>query len=140
MAFLLLNPSTADAAKDDPTVRRCCGFAAREGAASIEIINLFAFRTPKPAALRAAKREGVDIVGPENRQWIDRVLADPHVTHVVAGWGAQGTLAEKLDSAWIDTLKTQLWLRGALSLGRTKAGHPCHPLYLPTDAALSFYP
>ena len=80
ITFVLLNPSTADAVKLDPTLRRCVGFAKREGYGGMVILNLYAFRTKDPKVMMAA----ADPVGPDN----DRVLADVAGTGtVVAGWG-----------------------------------------------------
>jgi hypothetical protein len=51
MVWLMLNPSTADAMNDDPTIRRCIGFAQREGCGSIQVLNLYALRATKPKHL-----------------------------------------------------------------------------------------
>lgn len=60
LAVVMLNPSTADAARDDPTIRRCIAFAVREGHCGVEILNLFAFSATEPALLKSA----ADPVGP----------------------------------------------------------------------------
>src|SRR5712664_2208515 len=62
VCFVMLNPSTADAERDDPTIRRCCGFSRRWGYGGIVVVNLYAFRTSDPCCLRNA----VHPVGPEN--------------------------------------------------------------------------
>ena len=67
MLVVGLNPSTADAVHDDPTVRRCIGFAHREGCAELVIVNLFALRSPTPRRLVYA----ADPVGPENDRHIE---------------------------------------------------------------------
>jgi hypothetical protein len=84
LPWIMLNPSTADAEIDDPTIRRCMSFARREGAGGIEVLNLFAFRATDPKALRHAS----DPIGPDNDEWIREVLF-PH-SRVVAAWGAHG--------------------------------------------------
>ena len=119
ITFVLLNPSTADAVQLDPTLRRCVGFAKREGYGGMVILNLYAFRTKDPRIMMAA----TDPVGPDN----DRVLADVIGT-VVAGWGTNADPAR---------VNRALELLPRLhALGVTKDGHPRHPLYVPADAPL----
>lgn len=88
LGFVMLNPSVGDADVDDPTLRRCIGFARREGFAGIVVRNLFAFRTPKPTVLRKAWRDGADVVGPENDRWLAELVDRVDVPMVVAAWGA----------------------------------------------------
>src|SRR5437588_2477108 len=64
--FIMLNPSTADAINNDPTIRKCVGFARRWGCGLLQVVNLFALRATEPRVLRAA----ADPVGPENSRWI----------------------------------------------------------------------
>lgn len=123
VTFVLLNPSTADAVQLDPTLRRCVGFAQREGFGGMVIKNLYAFRSPSPAVMRAAP----DPVGPRN----DRALAET-IGPVIAGWG---TNAEPARVARALTLLPPL---RALSV--TKAGHPQHPLYVPAISPLRDWP
>ena len=84
VAFVALNPSTADATHDDPTIRRCIGFARRWGAGGVDVVNLYAFRATKPRDLFAAD----DPVGPDNDAWIDAVVA--RADRVVLAWGHHG--------------------------------------------------
>ena len=49
----LYNEATADESRDDPTIRRCIGFARRWGFARLVVLNLFAFRATRPAATRS---------------------------------------------------------------------------------------
>jgi hypothetical protein len=62
----MLNPSTADGKEDDPTIRRCIGFAKSWGNGSLEVVNLFGFRATDPKELLEVK----DPIGPENNIWI----------------------------------------------------------------------
>jgi hypothetical protein len=119
MTFVLLNPSTADALQLDPTLRRCVGFAKREGYGGMAILNLYAFRTKDPKMMLAA----TDPVGPDN----DRVLADVTGT-VVAGWGTNADPARVARALQL--------LPRLHALGMTKDGHPRHPLYVRADAPL----
>ncbi len=70
--FILLNPSTADANNDDPTIRRCIGFARQWGCGKLTVLNLFAVRATDPQWMKAAS----DPVGPENKAWFEKTLAD----------------------------------------------------------------
>ena len=119
ITFVLLNPSTADAVQLDPTLRRCVGFAKREGYGGMVILNLYAFRTKDPRIMMAA----TDPVGPDN----DLVLADVTGT-VVAGWGTNADPAR--------VTRALALLPRLHALGVTKDGHPRHPLYVPADAPL----
>jgi hypothetical protein len=125
--FIMLNPSTADAAKDDPTIRRCIGFARQWGCGQLLVLNLFAFRATDPADLKRAP----DPVGPDNKAWFDRTLTDDGP--VVCGWGVHGTHRGQ-------DLAVLGWLRELgvepLALGVTKGGHPRHPLYVSSGTEL----
>ena len=68
--FVMLNPSTADAERDDATIRKCVGFARSWGCAGLQVVNLFAFRATDPTDLRMAD----DPVGPENDVWLGRAI------------------------------------------------------------------
>jgi hypothetical protein len=128
-AFILLNPSTADATNDDPTIRRCAGFAQSWGFASMEIVNIFAFRATDPGALRAA----VDPVGPENDRHVLMSCRRAHLR--IAGWGNHGRLHARSEAVLTLLRKAG----GAVCLGVTKQGQPRHPLYLRKDARTSAY-
>jgi hypothetical protein len=64
--FIGLNPSSADDRRDDPTIRRCTGFARRWGFGRLAVGNLFALRTPHPSQLRRVPSP----VGPRNDRWL----------------------------------------------------------------------
>lgn len=130
--FIMLNPSTADAEEDDPTIRRCMGFAKREGGGGLEVINLFTLRATDPADLsRHPYPHGPEAV----RHAVEAVTAAKGP--VICAWGADPAA----QSAAPDMLNL---VRAAghqpLCLGMTKAGAPRHPLYLRADAALAPYP
>ena len=120
--FIMLNPSTADAKTDDPTIRRCIGFAQRWGFRELVVGNLFAWRTTDPRELRMAR----DPVGPENDGHLIEMSDSADAT--IAAWGAHGAYHHR-DLAVLGLLKA------AESLGLTKQGHPRHPLYLRADVA-----
>ena len=123
--FIMLNPSTADAMQDDPTIRRCIGFARAWGMGGLYVGNLFAYRATKPEAMLAAP----DPVGPENRDHLEWLCyrAAKNGGVVVCAWGAHGGYMEqdKTFLGWMDGLAIQ-----PMCLGATKGGAPRHPLYV----------
>jgi hypothetical protein len=127
VGFVMLNPSTADASIDDPTIRRCIGFARAWGFAGLAVRNLFALRATYPMELMEAD----DPIGPENDRVILSLVGVCPV--IVAAWGVHGALKDRGNR-----VRQMLSDRGqALKcLGTTKEGHPKHPLYLPADTAL----
>lgn len=126
-AFVMLNPSTADAQVDDPTLRRCVAFARAWGDGGVELVNLHAFRTPNPRELAEAAARGVDVVGPDNDAHVRAVFAVVH--RVVFAWGAT-RLAPGVARRVRDALPPGLEV---CCLGVTAHGHPRHPLYLAAE-------
>lgn len=129
--FVMLNPSTADAGKDDPTIRRCVGFARSWGCGGIVVVNLFAFRATDPAELLKCP----DPVGPDSWVWLESVAMEAVLQRspVVAAWGVHGALRGR--SREVADLFRRLGSPMSC-LGVTKDGHPRHPLYVRADAAL----
>lgn len=126
--FIGLNPSTADAKVDDPTIRRCMGFTHSWGFNELIMVNLFAFRTPHPALLKKA----IDPEGVNNRRAVRRSCQS--ATRVIAAWGANGTFMdqnERLSAIWSDI--------PVHCFGTTKSGQPLHPLYQRADAKLKLF-
>lgn len=130
LCFIMLNPSTADAEDDDPTIRKCVGFAERYGYGGIEVVNLFAYRATNPQHLLSfPNREG-----PENDATILWVAKSTIANHgrVVAAWGAHpAALRDERAAKVLDTLFANcVW---PYALGFSKEGHPNHPLMLSYD-------
>ena len=140
--FVMLNPSTADGEQDDPTIRRCVGFAKTFGFDRMEVVNLFAWRATSPADMMSVGPER-DPCGLANQDTFRNVLNDAGM--VVCAWGAHGTYLGQDETAlgWIEDYLDILSDEGrevpVVALGLTKAGHPRHPLYLPRDAKPSPY-
>lgn len=86
VCWVMLNPSTADATRDDPTIRRVLGFSRAWGFGSLVVVNLFAFRTPSPEALALALRSGTDVWGPWNLLRVEESVCTSPM--VVAAWGS----------------------------------------------------
>ena len=66
--FIGLNPSTADATEDDPTLKRCISFAQKWGYGSLLLVNLFSLRATDPRGLKMA----ADPIGPKTDRWLRR--------------------------------------------------------------------
>jgi hypothetical protein len=130
----MLNPSTADAEIDDPTIIRGMSRAQRLGCGSLIVWNLGAGRATDPADWKAMP----DPIGPENWSWVRNALEECEArsgTAVVA-WGAHGS--------FLDLDKRALAIAEAVGvtlhcLGRTAAGQPRHPLYIRNDQPLEPY-
>lgn len=130
--FIMLNPSTADALVDDPTIRRCVGFAKAWGCGGLHVVNLYALRSTDPRGLWAAP----DPVGPDNDAYLTNCAhrARHYGSPLVAAWGM---------NARPDRVAQVLELPGmgaVHALGTTKSGAPRHPLYLRSDSILSPWP
>ena len=124
MAFIMLNPSTADAELDDPTIRRCRRFAEDFGFSGFVVGNLFALRSTDPAVMKAHNAP----IGPENDAYLDKLIQQADL--IVCAWGAHGKFRNRGDNV----------LRRIRAAGKTphclrmtKAGQPEHPLYLPGE-------
>jgi hypothetical protein len=128
--WIMLNPSTADALEDDPTIRRCIAFTKAWGLDGLVVVNLFALRATDPRQLARHR----DPEGPANDQFIADAIQPWSV--VVAAWGAN-RLAD-MRSQEVEALIAEK--TGAGCLGVTKAGYPRHPLYVRGDAELVAYP
>lgn len=128
-SFIMLNPSTADALDDDPTIRRCIGFAQREGMAGMVVVNLFAYRATDPRDLLKAR----DPFGPANfGHLIDAMAA----SLCIVGWGANKVARRPLDMAHLVADEAEKRGCHLKCLGVNKDGSPKHPLYVHSDAPL----
>jgi hypothetical protein len=123
ICWIMLNPSTADAVVDDPTIRRCISFSEAWGFGSLIVVNLFALRSTDPKALLMAD---VDPIGPENDHAIR--LAAVEANCVMAAWGTKGAYLHR--NAAVIRLVTDDCMEKMHALTITKDGHPKHPLYV----------
>lgn len=124
--FVMFNPSTADHTKDDPTVGRCISFAQSWGFGSLQVGNIFAFKTPYPVELF---REP-DPIGDENDAWLAGLSKTADLT--VAAWGNNGKFMRR-GEAILPKLKNPHFLK------MTKQDEPSHPLYLSRDLKPTAY-
>ncbi|MCF1744633.1 DUF1643 domain-containing protein [Paradevosia shaoguanensis] len=134
----MLNPSTADGRKDDPTIRRLLAFAKRDGYGGIVVVNLFAYRTSHPSLLRG--RHYDIIVGPQNNAVIEAVISER--SRVLVGWGAfDGVQRSARGLTRADDFLRYLGHVGAhpVCLGKTATGAPRHPLYVRGDQPMEAF-
>lgn len=133
--FVMLNPSTADGTEDDPTIRRCIGFARAWGYDGIEVVNLFPWRATDPRDLAAAHARGDEVACRDVRDaHIANVLLRSREPRPIAAWGAHPLARD--EHRTILAGHPDFAGRGIdwLCLGTTRAGAPRHPLYLRRDA------
>lgn len=126
VAWLMMNPSTADARVDDPTIRKCIGFSKRWGYGSLVVVNLFAIRSTYPSVINRTTTP----VGPMNDCHIMEALQG--CRELICAWGCgeqlignnayrPTQLLAKIRNEWIERV---LPIR---CLGRRKDGQPRHP-------------
>jgi len=128
--FVMLNPSTADHTNDDPTIRRCRGFARRWGCNGLKVANLYALRSTDPAGLWRHPNP----IGPDNDDHLMQLAAEHG--DVVCAWGANAQQPRVETFTFLmGKLGVRLWC-----LGTTKAGAPRHPLYVKSDQRLVRWP
>jgi hypothetical protein len=118
VVFVMLNPSTADASHDDPTILRCCSFAKMWGYGRVEVVNLFAFRATSPSVMKAAS----DPIGTENDAHIRGAVLGADL--VIAAWGNHGSHLNRGE------VVRRMLPATTRCLARNKSGEPKHPLYV----------
>lgn len=119
--FVMLNPSTADEFKNDPTVERCERRARALGFGAFRVVNIFAFRATDPKVMRAEP----DPVGPGNDAAI--VGSVDWADAIVCAWGNHGAHMGRGQAVAQMLRQTG---RELSHLGITGAGQPKHPLYI----------
>jgi len=119
VVFIGLNPSTADAMHDDPTIRKCIAYAQAWQFKKLLVVNLFAWRATNPNELLTASNP----VGKLNNKHLDEAIS--HSALVVACWGEYGTILGRSDD-----LRAR-YARRLMCLKTNQSGEPTHPLYLP---------
>lgn len=119
LVVIMLNPSTADAKKNDATIRRLISLGRKLGFNLLDVVNCFAYRSKSPATLRKV----ADPVGPDNDQTICEAIQ--MADEVLAAWGRHATYRNRNQEviALLERFKTKV-----KCLGLTKDGHPIHPL------------
>jgi hypothetical protein len=123
MTWVMLNPSTADATVNDPTIRTLISFGRAWGMGSLAVVNLFAWRATKPRDLLGVE----DPVGPENAAAIARWVDLAHL--VMVGWG-NGPGGRRMDDLMAQAVASLVATGHRLEcLGTNANGSPWHPLF-----------
>lgn len=130
VVFCLLNPSTADAVKDDQTLKRCVSFAQQWGYSRIVIVNLFAFRSTHPNELSKCPEP----VGEYNDRYILKNAKEAAL--FIAGWGRNGNLLNR-HNLILDMLRSNSI--DVHALGQNRDGTPSHPVRLNGETAPCLY-
>ena len=120
--WIMLNPSTADASIDDPTVKRCQAFSKSWGFDAFEIVNLYAYRSSKPADLKIP----TDPVGPDNDDYIQGAARRADL--IICAWGNNATILKESRDRTITELLVAKYERTLQHIGTTASGQPKHPL------------
>lgn len=128
--LVMLNPSTADASKDDATIRSCVRLLSGCGFGSMEVVNVYGFRATNPVELS----KQIDPVGPRNQAVIESAIGRCDV--VVCAWGAYPPARQHAASILSEVGR---WRPVAYCFGRTKAGAPKHPLYIKSGTPLEVF-
>ncbi len=127
LGLIGVNPSIADARRDDQTIRKGVGFAARLKCDWLYMLNICAFRATDVRELKSAR----DPMGPSNRDCVLTILRRCDI--VIAAWGRTLKLPNDAARAFASEL---LALPNVMVLGFNDDGSPKHPLFVPYDTAL----
>lgn len=141
IAFIGVNPSTADASQDDATIRKMLGFAWRWGGTKIIVGNLFAYRATDVRELRGAylDRSEDDGIPVAELVHLTAIIRDADL--LVPCWGRIDKVPSRLRGR-IRAVRNLLEVSGrpVLHLGTTACGQPKHPLMLGYDTPLTAWP
>ncbi len=124
LVLLMLNPSTADATNNDPTIRRCIDFGKRWAFTDLFVGNLFAYRATDPNELLQLDLDVA--VGPENDSHL--ITLAQSADRVLCAWGTKGKWKGREQKVLELLAAHELW-----ALRLTRQGHPEHPLYMPAE-------
>lgn len=132
--WIMLNPSTADSATEDPALRRVITFSRAHNCGGCAVVNLYAYRATDPRELAGVD----DPVGPDNLRYLRDWLARPHdeVKYAVAAWGDKMPRHHPHPPV---ILLADDFMRTLYCLGRTKSGRPRHPLHVPDRTTLTIF-
>lgn len=126
VTFIMLNPSKADAQKDDPTIRACLQFAKSWKYTQLNVVNLFAFCTSQPSDLKVNSNP----IGPENNRYL--LASTSSAQQVILAWGNEGIFLNRAQA--VMQLLQPYWYK-LYYLKRNRSGQPGHPLYIKRTTA-----
>lgn len=133
VCWIMLNPSTADAKQNDPTLLRVIHFTRAWGYDALTVVNLYPFRSAHPRACRLWSNwesRGPDYYARDRLQQNLCIVAEEAKRSqlAIAAWGAGAW-----DGDWVDEVVEEV--QGGRSpfpalhcLGKTAGGAPLHPL------------
>lgn len=128
--WVMLNPSSANALQDDPTIRRVQRFSVKNGFGALEVVNLFSRISTDPEDLKGL--DTAALIGPENaKHWAE---AKGRADAVIAAWGAMKVFDEA--SAKARALQAVAFFEEMMALEILAGGMPKHPLYCEKDSIL----
>jgi len=138
MGIVMLNPSTADAEVDDPTIRRVVSFAEDFGFGRVDVCNLFAYRATEPDELLTVLSPDHEPGNPHANTTALRMMCD-HVDKIVIAWGNPEIASIRGAGKGAIKMMREWWGKKVYALKINKGGEPGHPLYLPGDSTLIEY-
>ncbi|MGL5953282.1 MAG: DUF1643 domain-containing protein [Providencia rustigianii] len=127
LMFIGLNPSTADHELDDPTIKRCIGFAEKLDFGGVCMCNLYALRATNPSAMMSSESP----IGSDNDMYVKKHALSAGM--VIAAWGNHGCYLNR-DKEILDILNVDVF-----ALDINKSGQPKHPLYIHSDNEPKIY-
>jgi hypothetical protein len=128
--FIMLNPSTADAEIDDPTIKSCIRLSKGLGYGSLEVVNIFGWRAADPDELP----KQADPIGPMNERIVAAAIMRCDV--VICAWGANA-MAQRKANFLCNLIRS--YRPAVYCLGTTKSGSPKHPLYIKSGTPLMMF-
>jgi len=124
IAYIMLNPSTADENEDDRTIKKLIKFTRVWGYGGLKVCNIYAYRATDPTELKSV----TDPTGSENEKHVRELVAS--CDKIVFAWGNDASEPE-----WLKPL-----VPNPYCLKINKTGKPAHPLYQPDTTILREYP
>lgn len=134
LVWVMLNPSTAGANDDDPTIRKCRGFSRRLGYGAMSVVNLFSYRATQPSDLHAWARDGA--LSGEDAEQLRGACGG---RDVILAWGAHGAQYPVRVRTTIEAVRGVARRVGHLG-ELTKAGEYRHPLMLSYATTITWWP